>query len=132
MRIFDDSRLQQANKEHQSDIDFSLAMQKAFWDELKGFILRKSTRLLPFDEVKDKLEIWFVQDLGTKTVIVDSIVGSEGRYRSFTRRFLPLQEDLRNRWKKVDQYHYASRDIPPVELYKVKDAYFVKDVNHRI
>ncbi|MCJ7806879.1 MAG: hypothetical protein MUP57_04960, partial [Clostridia bacterium] len=77
--------------------------------------------------MKDKLEIWFVQDLGTQTVIVDSIVGSEGRYGSFTRRFLPLQEDLRDRWKKVDQAHYAHHDLPPVELYKVQDAYFVKD-----
>jgi len=132
MRIFDDSRLQQANKEHQSDIDFSLAMQKAFWDELKGFINRKSPRLLPFEEVKDKLEIWFVQDLGTQTVPVDTIVGSEGRYRNFSRRFLPLQEDLRDRWKKVNQAHYAHHDLPPVELYKVCDAYFVRDGHHRV
>ena len=132
MRIFDDSRLQQANKEHQSDIDFSLAMQKAFWDELKGFINRKSPRLLPFEEVKDKLEIWFVQDLGTQTIPVDTIVGSEGRYRSFTRRFLPLQEDLRDRWKKVDQAYYAHHDLPPIELYKVCDAYFVRDGHHRV
>jgi len=132
MRIFDDSRLQQANKEHQSDIDFSLAMQKAFWDELKGFINRKSPRLLPFEEVKDKLEIWFVQDLGTQTVPVDTIVGSEGRYRNFSRRFLPLQENLRDRWKKVNQAHYAHHDLPPVELYKVCDAYFVRDGHHRV
>jgi hypothetical protein len=118
MRIFDDSRLKQANKEHQSDIDFSLAIKKAFWDELKGFINRKSPRLLPFEEVKDKLEIWFVQDLGTQTVPVDSIV--------------PLQEDLRDRWKKVNQAHYAHHDLPPVELYKVCDAYFVRDGHHRV
>ncbi|MBU4426832.1 MAG: transcriptional regulator, partial [Proteobacteria bacterium] len=132
MPLFDDSKTRSANKIHQLDSDFSKAMKKAFWDELKGFINRKSTRLLPFDEVKDKLEIWFVQDLGTQTVIVDSIVGSEGRYRGFTRRFLPLQEDLRDRWKKVDQAHYAHHDLPPVELYKVQDAYFVRDGHHRV
>ncbi|MFH1933700.1 MAG: hypothetical protein ABIN18_19255, partial [Pseudomonadota bacterium] len=73
MPLFDDSKTRSANKIHQLGSDFSKAMKKAFWDELKGFINRKSTRLLPFDEVKDKLEIWFVQDLGTQTVIVDSI-----------------------------------------------------------
>ena len=132
MPIFDDSTTRNAIKEHRLDEDFSRAIQKALWDELKGFINRKSPRLLPFEEVKDKLEIWFVQDLGTQTVPVDTIVGSEGRYRSFTRSFLPLQEDLRDRWKKVDQAHYAHHDLPPIELYKVQDAYFVRDGHHRV
>ncbi len=132
MPLFDDSKTKRAKKKHQLDSDFSQAMQKAFLEELKGVILRKSTRLLPFDEVKDKLEIWFVRDLGIQTVSIDSIVGSEGRYRSFTRYFLPLEEDLRDRWKKVAQAYYSRQDLPPVELYKVRDAYFVKDGHHRV
>ena len=132
MPIFDDTTTKRAKKKHRLDSDFSQAMQKAFWEELKGFILRKSTRLLPFDDVKEKLDIWFVQDLGIQTVFIDSIVGSEGRYRSFTRHFLPLEEDLRDRWKKVAQAHYFRQDLPPVELYKVWDAYFVKDGHHRV
>jgi len=132
MPIFDDSKTRHAKKEHRLDKDFTQAVQKAFWEELKGLILRRSARLLPFDEVKDKLEIWFVRDLGIQNVSIDSIVGSEGRYRSFTRHFLPLEEDLRDRWKKVGQAHYSRQNLPPVELYKVRDAYFVKDGHHRI
>jgi len=132
MPIFDDSTTKEAEKKHQLDVDFSKAMQKAFWEELKAFILRRSIRLLPFDEVKDKLEIWFVRDLGLQAVTIDSIVGSESRYRSFTRHFLPLEENLRDRWKKVAQAHYFRQDLPPVELYKVQDVYFVKDGHHRI
>jgi len=132
MPIFDDSATKNAEKKLRPDVDFSQAMQKAFWEELKGFILRRSTRLLPFDEVKDKLEIWFVQDLGIQIVSIDSIVGSESRYQSFTRYFLPLKEDLRERWKKVVQAYYSRLNLPPVELYKVRDAYFVKDGHHRV
>jgi len=132
MPIFDDSTTKNAEKKHRPDVDFSQAMQKAFWEELKGFILRRSTRLLPFDEVKDKLEIWFVRDLGIQTVFINSIVGSEGRYRNFTKYFLPLKEDLRERWKKVVQAHYSRLNLPPVELYKVHDVYFVKDGHHRV
>jgi len=132
MPIFDDTTTKRAKKKHRLDSDFSQAMQKAFWEELKGFILRKSTHLLPFDDVKEKLDIWFVQDLGIQTISIDSIVGSEGRYRSFTRHFLPLEEDLRDRWKKVAQAHYFRQDLPLVELYKVRDAYFVKDGHHRV
>jgi len=132
MPLFDDKTTRRANKEHQLDNDFSKAMQKAFWEEIRGFFARKSTRLLPFDEVKDKLEIWFVQDLGMQTISIDSIVGSEGRYKSFTRHFLPIQEDLRDRWKNVAQAYYFQRNLPPVELYRVQDTYFVKDGHHRI
>ena len=132
MPVFDDSTTKRAEKKHRLDVDFSQAMQKAFWEKLKGFILRKSTRLLPFDEVKNKLEIWFVRDLGIQTVFIDRIVGSESRYRSFTRHFLPIEEDLRDRWKKVAQAHYFRQDLPPVELYKVRNAYFVKDGHHRV
>jgi len=132
MPLFDDSKIKDAEKQHRPDSDFSEAMQKAFWEELKGFILRRYTRLLPFDAVKDKLEIWFVQDLGIQIVSIDSIVGSENRYKSFNRFFLPLKEELRDRWKKVLQAHYDRRHLPPVELYKVRDAYFVKDGHHRI
>ena len=132
MALFDDKTTRRAQKELQTDNDFSLARQKAFWDEIKGFITRKSTRLLPFDEVKDKLEICFTRELGIQTVSIDSIVGSEGRYRSFTRHFLPLDEDLRDRWKKVNQAHHSRQSLPPVELYKVGDAYFVKDGHHRV
>ncbi|MGD8995527.1 MAG: hypothetical protein PVH34_09955 [Syntrophobacterales bacterium] len=132
MALFDDKTSRRAQKAHQADNNFSLARQKAFWDEIKGFIRRKSTRLLPFDEVKNKLEVCFTKDLGIQTVPLDSIVGSEGRYRSFTRHFLPLEDDLRDRWKKVDQAHRSKQSLPPVELYKVGDAYFVKDGHHRI
>ncbi len=132
MALFDDKTTRRAKKEHRAENDFSLARQKAFWDEIKGFIRRKSTRLLPFDEVKNKLEACFTKDLGIQTVPIDSIVGSEGRYRSFTRHFLPLDDDLRDRWKKVGEAHYAKQSLPPVELYKVGDAYFVKDGHHRI
>ena len=132
MPLFDDKTTRRANKEHQLDKDFSKAMQKAFWEEIKGFFARKSTQLLPFDEVKDKLEIWFVQDLGMQTIRIDSIVGSEGRYRNFTRQFLPIKEDLRDRWKNVVQAYYSHRNLPPVELYRVQDTCFVKDGHHRI
>ena len=132
MPLFEDKTTRRAKEEHQLDSDFDSAMYKAFKEELKGFLLRKSRRLLPFEQVKDKLEIWFVRDRGIQAVPIENIVGSEGRYRSFTRQFLPLQEDLRDRWKKVNQARYSKKDLPPVELYKVCNAYFVKDGHHRV
>ena len=132
MTLFDDETTRRANIKHKFDDNFTRAMQKAFMEDLRGFLKRKSRKLLPFEEVKDKLEIWFARDLGIQNVLIDSIVGSEGRYHAFTRSFLPLQEDLRERWKNIDQIRESRQDLPPVELYKVSNAYFVKDGHHRI
>lgn len=132
MTLFDDETTRHANIKHKFDDNFTRAMQKAFMEDLKGFLKRSSSRLLPFEKVKDQLEIWFAEDLGIQNVPIDSIVGSEGRYHAFTRSFLPLQEDLRDRWKKIDQVRESRQDLPPVELYKVSNAYFVKDGHHRI
>ncbi len=132
MTVFDDTTTRHAGKAHRLDEDFSKAMQKAFMEELMGLFRSQSRRLLPFAKVKEDLEISLAADRGIQTVPLDAIVGSEGRYQSFTRQFLPLKEDLRERWKKVNAARYARKDLPPVELYKVKDAYFVKDGHHRI
>lgn len=132
MTLFDDKTTRRANRKQKFDDNFTRAMQKAFMEDLKGFLKRKSPRLLPFEEVKDKLEIWFADDRGIQNVPMESIVGSEGRYHAFTRSFLPLQEDLRDRWKKIDQVRESGQSLPPVELYKVSNAFFVKDGHHRI
>ncbi|MBC2742800.1 MAG: hypothetical protein HGJ93_07085 [Desulfosarcina sp.] len=132
MTLFDDETTRRANRKQQFDDNFTRAIQKAFMEDLKGFLKRKSRRLLPFEEVKEKLGIWFARDLGIQSIPIDSIVGSEGRYRAFTRSFMPLQEDLRDRWKKIDQIRESRQDLPPVELYKVSNAYFVRDGHHRI
>ena len=132
MAIFDDRTTRMAQRHHQVDKDFSQAMQQAFLEELKGYLLGKSKSLLPFEKVKEGLDLWFVKDLGIQTVAIDDIIGSENRYRSFTRHFLPLQEELRTRWKKVHQAGFEHKDLPPVELYKVGHVYFVKDGHHRV
>ena len=112
--------------------DFDRALVKAFWRKLKNWITRKSNDLLPFDEVRDKLPIRGQHYTGLKQVPVDSIVGSLGRFRDFDRAFLPKQSKTRERWMSVDMAHYDMLVLPPVELFKIGDVYFVKDGNHRV
>ena len=132
MTIFDDTTTRRANERHRPDEDFSRAIQKAFMEDLMGLFRGKSCRLLPFAKVKEDLEISLATDRGIQTVPLDAIVGSEERYACFSRQFLPLKENLRERWMKIDAARQAGHPLPPVELYKVKDAYFVKDGHHRI
>ncbi|MBU0464642.1 MAG: hypothetical protein KKD21_11835 [Proteobacteria bacterium] len=132
MDLLNDKTNAEATSKYNSDIAFSKAISKAFIQELKELLLRRSKHLLPFDEVKEKLELWHGRDIGLTSVPLNSIVGSQGRYRNFSRHFLPLDENLRNRWKQIETAVASGKDLPPVELYKVCNAYFVKDGHHRI
>ncbi|MCK5165632.1 MAG: hypothetical protein KAQ72_18080 [Desulfobacula sp.] len=132
MSLFDDKHDKEVSSKARADIAFSKAISKAFAQELKALLFRKSKKLLPFDDVKEKLELWYGKDIGVKTVPLNSIIGSQGRYRNFTRHFLPLEENLRNRWKQIEIAMESGRELPPVELYKVCNAYFVKDGHHRV
>jgi len=45
---------------------------------------------------------------------------------------MPLRASVGERWMRVDLAFHQGKDLPPVSLYKLGDAYFVEDVNHRI
>ncbi len=63
---------------------------------------------------------------------VDSIVGSVGRWGEFDRSFLPARASMGHKWKRIDRAFHRSEDLPPVELYKIGEAYFVVDGHHRV
>ncbi|MDQ3638234.1 MAG: hypothetical protein M3426_09605, partial [Actinomycetota bacterium] len=69
--------------------------------------------------------------VGMRTVEVSKIVGSVGRHRDFDRAFLPSKPGLGERWKRIDQMMRRG-EIPPISLFKIGDAYFVNDGNHRV
>ncbi len=119
-------------QQNASDLKFSKAISKGFYEELTGWFTRRSHRLIPFEDVKEKLDLWFITDIGIQTVRLDAIIGSQGRYQNFTRHFFPREESLRSRWKDIDGVIASGKILPPVTLYKVCDAYFVKDGHHRI
>lgn len=88
--------------------------------------------LLSFEEVRQRLQIRGQHALGIQTVPIDHIIGSEGRYGDFDRHFLPKGDHTRERWVSIDTAVQTYVHLPPVDLYKVGDVYFVRDGNHRI
>jgi hypothetical protein len=63
---------------------------------------------------------------------LENIVGSVGRYRDFTRNFLPRAGVNEERWTRLDAALNSMEGFPPVELFKVGEVYFVRDGNHRV
>jgi len=112
--------------------DFERAYRKAFWRKVTAWLTKDPNTLLPFDEVRERMPIKGQHYLGLKQVPIDRIVGSLGRYRDFDRVFLPRQSHTRNRWINIDRARYENVNLPPVELIKMGEIYFVKDGNHRV
>jgi hypothetical protein len=111
--------------------DFDSARRKVFVQRILAYITRQSIDLLPFEQVREQLRLRDRHYRGLHEVPLDQIVGSVGRYQDFTRTFLPRRDELRERWAAVED-RVKEGGLPPVELYKVGEVYFVRDGNHRI
>ena len=98
------------------------------WNSVTG----KSNELLSYDDVSRQLKIKGRSSTGIQNVPLDAIVGSVGRYSDFTRNFLPKRGNSQERWAKVRALAEEMTGWPPIEVYKVGEAYFVLDGNHRV
>lgn len=112
--------------------DFERAVMRGFFRKVFSLFTGANNELLPYDEVREQIPIRGQHYLGFIQVPIDKIVGSMGRYHDFDRVFLPTQIRTKDRWVSIDRAHYAQVELPPVELYKLGEIYFVKDGNHRI
>jgi uncharacterized ParB-like nuclease family protein len=112
--------------------DFERAYRRGFWRKLSSWLTGERNELLPFYAVRERIPIRGQHYLGLREVPVAQIVGSLGRYRDFDRAFLPKQDRTRSRWVSIDSAQYEHTILPPVDLYKVGEIYFVRDGNHRV
>ncbi|MGD8751182.1 MAG: hypothetical protein PVG14_07155 [Anaerolineales bacterium] len=69
---------------------------------------------------------------GLRTVSIDRIKGSEGRNGDFDSAFYPLKTHNKDRWVRVAAARLRGVVLPPVDLIRVGDIYFVRDGHHRI
>jgi hypothetical protein len=118
--------------EDKASNDFEQALSRGFWRSFWGWITQSDTRLMGFDELRKVLPLTGQYDLGSKEIPLDKIVGSVGRYQDFDNAFLPRHPYMRSRWVSVDSAHYQDITLPPIEVYKIDEVYFVKDGNNRV
>jgi hypothetical protein len=111
---------------------FEQARRQARLDQLAARLTGRDNRILPFEAIRSRLRQQNQLYRGVREIELDQIVGSVGRYHEFTRQFLPLRDDLRERWIGVDTLTLAQAGWPPVELYQVGAVYFAKDGHHRV
>lgn len=114
--------------------DFRRARAKARLQHLWAVVTGESLDLLRFDEITTKMHTFGHSSKGIKNIPVNAIVGSVNRYQDFDRNFLPLRDGDEERWAQVKAAMTSpgSIGLPPIRVYKLGDAYFVLDGNHRV
>ena len=117
----------------QADGAFTHARRRVMFQRVLGFLTgHQAADLLSFDHVRDKLKIRSQHYAGTQEIPLDKVVGSVGRYQEFNRAFLPTQEYVRERWKRVYTVAHGATGFPPIDVYKIGELYFVRDGHHRV
>ncbi len=112
--------------------DFHSAHRKASLKSAISQLTGEKIDLLSYDEVLKSLRLKGQVERGMKEIPLDKIIGSVGRYSDFTRDFLPRKESDSQRWASVKMATESMLGVPPIEVYKVGDYYFVRDGNHRV
>ncbi|MCA9838511.1 MAG: universal stress protein [Trueperaceae bacterium] len=112
--------------------DFHSARRKAELQSLMARLSGRPSELLSYDEVRKRLRA--IEDNTQKLEVIplDAIIGSVGRYSDFNRLFQPLNNSAAARWTGVNRAITGLRGVPPIEVYRIGETYFVKDGNHRV
>ena len=87
---------------------------------------------MSFDDVVEALGRRSEHYVGTKVIALDDIVGSVDKVRDFDRRFRPTSTRSRERWERLARANRTGEIIPPIDVYRIGNVYFVRDGHHRV
>ena len=111
---------------------YARARQRARRGQFLASLTGRTQGLLCLKQIRAACAVEAESDGGIRTVSISEIRGSEGRSRYFDRDFNPLYDQARGRWLSIARARQQGKDLPPVALVQVGDAYFVQDGHHRI
>ncbi len=83
------------------------------------------------EQQKKEDDVKFI-DHGLKTVDLEKIIGSVGKYYDFDSRFRPKRHMSGKRFTDIKQAMREGKPLPPVNLYQIREDYYVLDGNHRV
>jgi hypothetical protein len=88
--------------------------------------------VLPYEEVVAALGYVSEHYAGQEVVPLDAVVGTVDRGRDFDRSFRPTTGRVRSRWEHIAAAMRRGEAMPPVDLVRIGQIYFVRDGHHRI
>jgi hypothetical protein len=119
-------------KELRGRLAFNAALLQRFLTDAGAVMRGQRPTLLSFDEVRSAARMEGQAYRGLREIPVAQIRGTVGRVGDFDASFLPARPHLRQRWARLDAAMRRGEAIPPIEVYELGGAYFVKDGHHRV
>ncbi len=118
-----------------AETDFQRVRRHQVLSRLAGKLrqdMQSATETLSFDEVVDALGRRGERGLGVQLIPLEQIVGSVDKVRDFDRRFRPTSDRSRQRWEALAAKSRMGEYLPPIDVYKLGNLYFVRDGHHRV
>lgn len=111
---------------------FDVVRKLGWLYRILAFITRRSVNILELQCAEITGQVKNRRYEGLRTVRIEDIRGSENRSRDFDIHFHPIHSRSKERWLNVAIAMLQDKGLPPVELIKLNDIYFVRDGHHRI
>ena len=111
---------------------FDFAYTKSWLYKVWSLLTRRSSRMLDLKTIKKTVSVRNRHYQGIRTVSLDQIRGSENRSTDFDVHFNPVRLYNKLRWVNIAAAMLQDIILPPVELIKLGETYFVRDGHHRI
>jgi uncharacterized ParB-like nuclease family protein len=115
--------------------DFDTARARAFWRNLRTILTGRAERLRSIEPLLRAAGMEGRAFGGVHEIPVDRIAGSVApdlKTGDFDPGFLPLNRRMRDRWTRIYQAMVEGDELPPIDVYKVDDRYYVIDGHHRV
>lgn len=106
--------------------------RKSTWRQILARLTGHPNHLKDLSQVREHKITTNYQPLGIRPIRIDCIVGSENRANDFDKNFLPVNNNIEERWVNIAELMLLHVTLPPVDLIKVNNYYFVRDGHHRI
>jgi uncharacterized ParB-like nuclease family protein len=115
--------------------DFDSARFKAFRRSVASTLTRRSRRLISLDRVLEAAGLEGKSFGGVQEIPLNRVVGSaapDAKAADFDPGFLPVNRRLRDRWTRIYTAMVEGDELPPIDVYKLDDTYYVIDGHHRV
>ena len=115
--------------------DFDSARARAFRRSLRSILTGRAHTLKSIEPMLRAAGLEGRAFGGVQEIPVDRIVGSatsDAKASDFDPGFLPINRRMRDRWIRIYQAMAEGDELPPIDVYKVDDSYYVIDGHHRV
>ncbi|MDY0093719.1 MAG: hypothetical protein RBT80_13575 [Candidatus Vecturithrix sp.] len=111
---------------------FTVAHRRALWRRFWLKLFRRPIQFYSLEDLDPSQVILESRYRGIAAVPIAQIRGSENRSHEFDDRFYPLYGYSEERWLSIAHAMLRDQALPPVELIKIGEIYYVRDGHHRV